>query len=175
MSSDWPAYEEWFATLPPDAQERTRVLVEQFRQLGAEDPEDWARSEVSEDIAQLARFLVLNRIRADCLEKWTRPGELDNLARYDDDFGTLLAELRAAGLKDDLIARFAQKAAAKAAFDVVHVIDEGYDADAPRDMPTWSLEEGDSEGELTGRNVVGLHESFFEFDPTRRQSNDEDI
>jgi hypothetical protein len=37
-------------------------------------------------------------------------------------------------------------------------------------MPTWSLEESDADGEPTGRNVGALHESFFEFDPTRGKS-----
>jgi hypothetical protein len=175
MSSDWPTFEEWFAALPADAQARTRVLADQFRRLGVDDPEGWARSEISEDIAQLTRVLVLRRVRSDALEKWRRTGELDNIARYDQDFHLLLTQLRASGVEDEVITSFAQKVAAKTAWDIVHIIDEGHDPDAPSEMPTWSLEEGDSQGVLTGRNVGGLHESLYEFDPTRSKSKDQDV
>jgi hypothetical protein len=36
--------------------------TERFRQLGAIDPESWARSETDEDIAQLARFVFLRQL-----------------------------------------------------------------------------------------------------------------
>ena len=36
-----------------------KELTEIFRKLGAEDPEDWARSQIREGIPQLARFLFL--------------------------------------------------------------------------------------------------------------------
>src|SRR4249920_877561 len=140
MSMHWPSFDEWFASLTTDDQDRTRALVEEFRSVGTEDPEGWARSQISENIAQLARFLVLRRVRKLCLEKWMR-FDLDKLARYDEDFQDLLERLRAAGLKDAEIAQFAQKVAAIAAWDVVEVIDEGHDPDAPATMPGWSLEE----------------------------------
>lgn len=37
-------------------------LVEKFRAVGAEQPEEWAASEVEDDIPQLARFLFLRRL-----------------------------------------------------------------------------------------------------------------
>ena len=38
-----------------------RELTELFRKLGARDPSAWARSQTSEKIPQLARFLFLRQ------------------------------------------------------------------------------------------------------------------
>lgn len=40
---------------------KTQVLADQFRALGAADPESWARSEVEEGIRQYARFVFLRQ------------------------------------------------------------------------------------------------------------------
>jgi hypothetical protein len=39
--------------------DKLQRLAEVFRKVGASDPEQWAKSEVEEDIPQLARFLFL--------------------------------------------------------------------------------------------------------------------
>ncbi len=38
------------------------ALTKRMDELGASDPEGWARSEIREDIPQQARYLVLRRI-----------------------------------------------------------------------------------------------------------------
>jgi hypothetical protein len=77
-----------------------------------------------------------------------------------------LSKLRQSGFRDADIAAFAQKVAAITAWQVVHVLDEGGDADAGDRLPGWALEELDADGARTGRRLGGLHESFYEFDPT---------
>ena len=171
MSIHYPLFEEWLASLPPETQRRAGELVEQFRALGADDPESWARSQISENIAQLARFLVLDRVRRDCFEKWHAPDALNNVARYDNDFGDLLNELRGSGVRDETIAAFAHAVARQTAMDVLYIVDEGHDPNAPQHMPTWSLEEADANGELTGRNVGSLHESLNQLDVRQRKTS----
>jgi hypothetical protein len=48
------------------------ALVEKFRALEAEQPEEWAASEVQEDIPQLARFLFLRSVWRSA-EQWKQP------------------------------------------------------------------------------------------------------
>jgi hypothetical protein len=93
---------------------------------------------------------------------------LDKAAHYDQDLNDLLARLRDGQCADYDIAAFAQRVAALTALDIVFVIDEGHDPEAPADMPTWSLEETGRDGELTGRSVGGLHESIGQFPPRPR-------
>lgn len=61
-------------------------------------------------------------------------------------------------------------AAYSAVFDVLMLLDEGRDHDAPPDSPGWQLIETvpDEDGEpvLTGRHVAGLHESILSADPS---------
>ena len=166
MSSHWPTYEEWLRTLSRRDQERARALTERFRSLGAQDPEGWARSEIAEGIPQLARFLVLNSIKKHALDYWQLTGALDDAAKEHEVFQRLLKHLRQSGFGDTDIGAFAQKIAAITAWQAVHVLDEGYDADAEDKLPGWSVEERDSNGDRTGRSLGGLHESFYEFDPT---------
>ena len=45
-------------------------LVEQFRAAGAQDPEIWARSEVGQNIAQLARFCFLRSLWPREIDRW---------------------------------------------------------------------------------------------------------
>jgi hypothetical protein len=61
-----------FAHLPPEDRTRAEELAERFRAAGAEEPEEWAASEVEEDIPQLARFLLLRRLWRSAWQ-WRRP------------------------------------------------------------------------------------------------------
>jgi hypothetical protein len=166
VSSHWPTYEEWLRTLNPRERERARALTDRFRSLGAADPESWARSEVAEGIPQLARFLVLDTIRKQALDYWRSADVLGELAKEHGPSDRVLTHLRQSGLTDGDIAAFAQKIAAVTAWQVLQVVDEGYAADAGAELPGWGLEERDSNGEPTRRGIAGLHESFYEFDPT---------
>ncbi len=63
-----------FAHLPDADRARAASLAEQFRALGAEEPEAWALSEVEDGIPQLARFIFLRRVWRSALE-WQLPPE----------------------------------------------------------------------------------------------------
>lgn len=90
-----------FASLDAEQRRRAEALADRFRELGAEDPEGWAASEVEEDIAQLARFLLLRRVWRSA-GQWNQPPsewftevEADEQAELpleeDDDEPTLVA------------------------------------------------------------------------------------
>src|SRR5438105_1925005 len=58
----YPTYEQWYGNLPDEVRARTDALIAELKSNGAADPEVWARSEISENIPQLARYLVLKRL-----------------------------------------------------------------------------------------------------------------
>ena len=124
-----------------------------MRALGADDPEGWASSELDEDIAQEARWLVIRQVR-DAVT-WTS----DRLAAY-----PAVRALVDAGADVNLVLAAVREVAREAAFSVLDVIDDGEDGDAPEDAPRWVLLEvrADDEGDdiLTGRDVGGLHEDL---------------
>lgn len=133
--------------------ERDYELPQRMRELGAEDPDGWAASELSEDIAQEARWLVIRQVR-DAVT-WTDKS-IRNLPG--------VPQLLDAGADPAVLLAAVREVARESAFAVLDVIDEGYDPDAPDDAPGWALMElrtrEDEEVAFTGREVGGLHEDL---------------
>jgi hypothetical protein len=144
-------------------------LTNLFGALGADDPRGWASSEVEENIAQLARFLVLRLLWRCAIDVWATD-ELDSVPAAQ----RLLA---ADADRTDLV-RLARHAAYAAVHQTLYRIDEGYDPETPiAGLPGWQLMEAievDQSGdvELTGRPVGGLHESILRMDPSGREARD---
>lgn len=136
-----------------DAADLTRRMAD----LGAPDPEDWALSEIAEDIPQQARYLVLRNLWPDAIDGWSK----DALRRV-----PAAARLLAQGVSAAQVTAVIRVAAYEAVFTVLSVIDEGCDPAAPPDAPGWALIETDSQGNATGRQVVGLHEDILMLDPS---------
>ncbi|MEV0597097.1 hypothetical protein [Nonomuraea cavernae] len=147
--------------------DRAAVLTLQnlFATLGADDPQGWAVSEISEDLPQLARFLALRHIWPDLINSWAAPGALEDIPAA--------ARLLADGADPTDLARIAQVAAYETAFGLLHSLTaHGRDDDAPMDTPGWRLMETTPSGELTGRTVQSLHESLLAMDPAGRDGQD---
>jgi hypothetical protein len=140
------------------------ALTARMAELGAPDPAGWARSEITEDIAQQARYLVLRRLWTDAIDRWAQP---DALERVD-----ASARLIAQGATVESVAAAMRLAAYEAVFATLSIIDDGHDPDAPADAPGWLLVETDAEEQLSGRRVGGLHESLLSLDPSGREGAD---
>jgi hypothetical protein len=140
------------------------ALTQRMAELGARDPGSWARSEIGEDIPQQARYLALRCIWAKALTRWRDGSTLRRVPE--------LARLLGQGADPDLVAAAVRVVVMEAVGDVIMVIDEGYDPDAPEDAPGWALAETDGEGNPTGRDVGGLHESLLQLDPSGAQAAD---
>lgn len=76
-----------------------------------------------------------------------------------------LAQLLDRGADQELLAEALRGVVFNAVSDVIMILDEGYDPDAPDNAPGWTLAETGSDGNATGRQVGGLHESLLEVDP----------
>jgi len=164
LMNSWPTWDEWLNGLPEDTRERAIALAALFEQRGARDPQDWARSEISENIAQMARFLILRRLWRDAITPWTDP---DSLRRMEP-----AQRLLAAGANPHDVLLVARAAAYDALFAMVEAIDAGIDWETAPDGPGWSLMETDAECALTGRDVSALHESLLEVDPSGNNGDD---
>src|SRR5262249_23724024 len=132
-ATGYPSYEAWFATLSSAQKTQADELIAMFRTLGCGDPEGWARSEVSENIAQLTRFLFLHRIWSDDIDSWAREplqwitGLIKEADRDPNghfaDAGLALRRMTERGVTASDIASVARMIAYETAFAIVHRID----------------------------------------------------
>lgn len=172
-----PVFEEWLATLAPSERRRALELLDRFNALGAEDAELRVRSEISEDIPQLARYLVLRSLWPDHVESWVRNagawiGNAVKAAgsRPEGNFaeaGRAVDRALAAGVSMTDLGAIARMIAFETAFGVLNHIDEGHDPAAGDDAPGWRLVETDADGAATGRPIIGLHEDILSMAPPR--------
>ncbi|HEX4301619.1 MAG TPA: hypothetical protein VHZ78_02415 [Rhizomicrobium sp.] len=179
----YPTHSEWIASLSPDVRKSAFALIERFQALGADDPEGWARSEISEDIPQLARFAFLRTLWPQQINRWVDPAstEFDKYVALADsepkapfaDAGAALKRVLALGAARSDIAAIARMVAYRTVFDLLAHIDEGCDPDRPAGLPGWTLIETDRNDHPTGRAVGGLHEDVLMLDPTGREGSPE--
>jgi hypothetical protein len=148
-----------------DPDGRLAQLTERMGQLGADDPAAWARSEVTENIAQQARRLVLRRLWPRAIDGWRDIAVLQRLP--------VTARLLGQGADPADLSRALRLAAYEAVFTVLSIVDEGYDPGAPHDAPGWRLMETEpGSDQLTGRDIGGLHESILSLDPSGNEGSD---
>jgi hypothetical protein len=162
----------WLASLPDQIRKEAEALTAKFTTLGASDPENWARSELTENIPQLTRFLILRSILQRHILPWTThtadrlqqlaslpSTEQNNLAAA---AGAAIEKIGTTKISQADLGVFAAAVALETAFNILNTIDEGHDPDAGDDSPGWTLMETSPDGVLTGREVGDLHESLFE-------------
>jgi hypothetical protein len=146
--------------------ERTYDLVERMRSLGAPDPESWAQSEITEDIAQEATWLLVRAIWASCINGLTP----DTVTRY----APASRAIEAGASVEDIIQAM-RGYAYEAAFGVLQLLDAG-DVEAPADAPGWTLDEvrydEDGNAHRTGRVLNGVYESLLTSDPSGLEGAD---
>lgn len=169
------------ASLTPTQRNRYDDLLARFTALGAPEPDQWALSEVTEGIPQLARFCLLRSmwtelIDYDSPEPWISheiaASERDPRAPFAD-AGFALKRLLDLGADPMDIVRVARSVAYVAVFGTLHKIDEGFSPDAEDVCPGWVLMETDAQGNLTGRRLGGLHEDILSLDPSGREGRPE--
>jgi hypothetical protein len=128
---------------------------------------------MEEDISQFARYLILSRIwRSEIDHPWSATPEtwIKEYSRtvgptrlpVFDDAAVALQRFQESGVSAKDLGAIARLVAYSTAFGVLNLLDEGSDRFAAGDTPGWSLRETDAEGNLTGRDIGGLHESLLE-------------
>ncbi|MEJ3652525.1 hypothetical protein WEH80_06025 [Actinomycetes bacterium KLBMP 9759] len=150
----------WLQQLPADTQEHARRLLDALARLGCHDPEVWARSEIQEDIPQLARYRFLKSLWPDLIDDWQAGA------------AQLPAAQRAllAGADEHDLTQLARAVAYETVFAMLLHIGDGPSDDER--LPGWAVSEIDPDGEPTGRLLRGLHEDLLGLDPSGREGQD---
>jgi hypothetical protein len=139
-------------------------LARLFRALRANEPEQWAASEDSEDIPQLARLMLLRQIWRD-VDRWgTNPDGWIESYLNDPATAKTMAEVMDAGVTAQALGLLARHIALETAFSIAYRLDDPRCDYAPDDitdeLPGWVLMETSPDGELTSRNLDSLHEDL---------------
>jgi len=137
-------------------------LTKIFEDLGAANPEDWAESEVSEGIPQLARFLFLKGCWSNIVSD-TEPSWIDEIiSRIPEDSNELFAgtahalrRLLASGANREDIAEVVRGMQAELLFHVCYQLADS-DVVEGYDFVKWALMEV-GEDEVPSREIAGLH------------------
>jgi hypothetical protein len=151
-------------------------LVYLFRRLGAPSPEDWAHSQVTEGIPQLARFLFLKQAWSNVVPEgdtaWIEDAIRSAQVRPNEAYaglGAALARCKAAGASAGDLTEIARCVQAELLFAIAYLL-EGPSDDLNIDVDfSWGLFETDEHGQPTKYRIGDLHESVLELDPTGRE------
>lgn len=152
------------------------TLTALFRRLGAPDPEGWARSQVSEGINQLHRYLFLrqawsNLIRAED-STWIDASLASAERRPNDPYagvGHALKRLIAGGASREDLTEVVRGMQAELLFQFCYLLEDPAIEEEDLAHVGWALVETDSEFRPTDRSITGLHESVLQTDPTGRE------
>jgi hypothetical protein len=158
----------------PKAEKALNAL---FEKLGATDAAQLARSEVSEGIPQLLRFLFL-------LEAWLRvqdeadhtwiAREIESAQQHSDrpysQLGRILERCRARGVSDEDLTDMARCHQAAMMFRLCYLMDSGpeHAPEALEDV-SWGLFRVNDNDRPVGPAIDALHESVLAMDPTGRE------
>jgi hypothetical protein len=152
-----------------------KTLAALFRKLGARDPDGWARSQLNEDIPQLARFLFLRQAWRKIVDEGDATWIGSAIARAethpDEPYagvGHALKKLRDRGATDDELTDVVRGMQAELLFGFCYLLDDPGDVEPEVANILWTLAQIDEDGNVLG-TVCALHESVLETDPTGRE------
>jgi len=164
VSDPQPACQEWLNSLDAPQKAVAELLRAQFSALGVTDPVDLIKSEVMEDLPQLARFLLLRSLWHGAIDIWTEPGSLEQLPAAQ--------RLLAAGADREDLMRVVRAVAYEAVFATLDELDAGGDVNVSGVEAGWVVMESGEDGSPTGRALSGLHEDLLTMDPNGRNGAD---
>ena len=148
-------------------------LIQIFRDLGANDPQGWARSQTREGIPQLHRFMFLQQAFARGVQDEADTGWIDRLLAQSPSDDTpyagqhrALASLREKGATDQELTDLVRCVQVEALFSFCYLL-EGNMEGEPQSVQ-WGLYGLDEEDE-PALPIGGLHESVLQMDPTGRE------
>lgn len=151
------------------------ALTQLFKQLGARDPEGWARSQIQEGIPQLARYLFLRQawglVVGEDNSSWIDGAIAAAERRPSEPFsgvGHALARLRARGATDSELTDLVRGMQAEVLSGFCYLLDDPGDLGEVGADIGWALVQVEEDGTMVDR-IGGLHESVLDTDPTGRE------
>jgi hypothetical protein len=152
-----------------------KQLTALFEKLGARGPEDWATSQLDEDIPQLARFLFLRQAWRSVVDD-NDPSWIANAIASAESkphapyagAGHALRQLRGRGATDAELTDLVRGMQAELLFQFCYLLEDPGDVEPEVADVAWCLVQVDDDGNVLA-NIEGLHESVLETDPTGRE------
>jgi len=142
-------------------------LLEKMENSGATRPLDWALSEITENIPQFGRFLMLKGLYDIINDVEENMGLADDIDEsYENDIFEVAEQLKET-IGEEGLNNFLKSYAKGIMWQVTNLIDEGnYNSNGE---PNWALKELANENDnKSERFINGLHESFNEFEEELR-------
>jgi hypothetical protein len=164
VSDPQQAWQEWLNSLDAPRKAAAQALRAQYRTLGVTDPVGLIKSEVVEDLPQLARCVLLRNLWHGAIDGWTEPGSLAQLPAAQ--------RLLASGADQEDLVRMVRAVAYEAVFATLDELDAGGDANGSGVEAGWVVMEAGDDGRPTGRALSGLHEDLLTMDPSGRDAAD---
>lgn len=157
-STQGKRYRHEISQLAETQREKLGALVQNLAAAGAQEPLSWAMSELTEDIAQCARFLILKNLRQVAMDiEGNIQAASDCGADLPAQITSAQAQLGAPALQQ-LLQDYSQGLLRQ----IIDALDHGA-LDHSGTQPGWQIMETNPDGELTGRNIGGLHECAGDF------------
>jgi hypothetical protein len=151
---------------------KERELSELFRKLGARDPDGWARSQVEEDLPQLARFLFLRQAWKLVVKpgdsSWISEARQTNAKGPGGDVGPALERLLAAGASQADLTTVVRVMQWKLLAGMCRLLDDPGTLEADVKDVAWRLFQVD-ENDSPTVPMGGLIESVLETEPSGRE------
>jgi hypothetical protein len=153
--------------------EELKKLTEIFRKYGADDPELWAESQLSEGIPQLAIFSfakalwegVVNENNLDWVDKEIKFAE-ENPKATGAQIGPIMKEMLDKGVSRESIIELIRVMQYFCIYRTCSIIDGSSSPDVP--ITDWTLYQTDKNGKPVAI-IQGLHEVIMSLDPTGRE------
>ena len=152
-----------------------RGLTHLFADLGAPNPERWARAQVEHGVPELARFLLLRgvwrHVLADGDTAWIDGIVASSAANPDAPFagvGAALARLRERGARDEDVSEVVRGMQVAVLFAVLRLLDGAPAAEPEVAHVRWALVQLTPDGDVVAP-IPALHASLLDTDPTGRE------
>ena len=149
-----------------------RELSELFRKLGARDPAGWARSQLEENLPQLARFLFLRQAWKLVVKpgdaSWISEARQTNVKGPGGDVGATLGRLMAAGASEADLTTVVRVMQWKLLAGMCRLLDDPGDLEVDVKDVAWRLFQVD-ENDSPIVPIGGLLESVLETEPSGRE------
>jgi hypothetical protein len=151
---------------------RVDELTELFRKLGARNPADWASSQLTENLPQLARFLFLREawklVVRDGDASWIKARLRDDPEGPGGEISPALKRLLAAGAAESDLTAVVRTMQWRLLFGLCQLLDDPGSLEQEVREVAWRLFQVDEDDQPIVA-IGGLHESVLETDPTGRE------
>lgn len=167
------------SSLPNDLKD-IKKLTKIFEELGADNPEGWANSQITEGINQLGRYVILSEMWKCVIDKhdtaWIDEAlkHANSTSHWNYKKGKLLKNMLEKGVSKQEIIDLVRDEQYGVLFDTAYIMDGPRNSsDLPEEIQdiNWAIFQINEDGEPVSP-IYGLHEDLLEMDPQKSTGPD---